>query len=115
MKIAFCGDSFCLDIFNFYPGPTIPELVNPVFNSNAFKKYAKENLILVELDFPRNKEKITKEQAAYNRAQAKKFGIEGYPTVIILDASGKELKKNVGYGRTSVDAYIKGIKNAKFQ
>ena len=35
MKIAFCGDSFCLDIFNFYPGTTITELVNPVINSNT--------------------------------------------------------------------------------
>jgi len=32
MKIAFCGDSFCLDIFNFNPGGTVSELINPVFN-----------------------------------------------------------------------------------
>ena len=35
MKIAFCGDSFCSDIFNFALhrwDTTIAELINPVFN-----------------------------------------------------------------------------------
>jgi biotin operon repressor len=32
-----------------------------------------------------------------------------------MDASGKQLLKKVGYGRTSVEAYIKMLKNAKFQ
>jgi thioredoxin-related protein len=95
--------------------PPAIRLKENVFDKEAFKKYAKENLVLVELDFPRNKNKITTGQATYNRAQAKKFGIKGYPTVIIMDASGRELAKKVGYGGQSVDAYIKEIKNAKLQ
>ena len=43
-----------------------------VFNTDAFKKYAKDNLVLVEFDFPNNKSKISKEQRAYNNAQKKK-------------------------------------------
>jgi biotin operon repressor len=35
--------------------------------------------------------------------------------VILIDASGKELLKKVGCGRTPVEAYIKMLKNAKFQ
>ena len=56
------------------------------------KDYAKENLVLVELDFPIII-KITKEQYAYNRTQAKEYGIRGYPTVTVLDANEGPAKK----------------------
>ena len=55
--------------------PPCKALKKNVFNTDKFKAYAKENLVLVELDFPRDKSKITEEQSVYNRAQAKKFGI----------------------------------------
>ena len=74
-----------------------------------------ESLVLVEFDFPRGKNLVTKEQAKYNRAQAKKFAVKGYPTVILMDANGKQLMKKVGFGRTSAEAYIKALKAAKFQ
>ncbi len=104
--MEFTGSDWC---------PPCKALKKTVFNSDAFKKYAKSSLVLVELDFPRGKNLITKEQAAYNRTLAKKFKVGGYPTVILMDASGKQLLKKVGYGRTPVEAYIKMLKNAKFQ
>ena len=104
--VEFTGSDWC---------PPCKALKKTVFNSDTFKKYAKSSLVLVELDFPRGKNLITKEQAAYNRTQAKKFSVRGYPTVILMDASGKELLKEVGSGRTPVEAYIKMLKNAKFQ
>ena len=104
--VEFTGSDWC---------PPCKALKKTVFNSDTFKKYAKSSLVLVELDFPRGKNLITKEQAAYNRTQAKKFKVSGYPTVILMDANGKQLLKKVGYGRTPVEAYIKMLKNAKFQ
>jgi thioredoxin-related protein len=68
--------------------------------------------VLVELDFPRDKSKVTKDQAEYNREQAKAFAVRGYPTVILMDSNGKELTKKVGYGRTSVEKYIASLKKA---
>ena len=65
-----------------------------MFDKQAFKDYAKENLVLVELDFPRDRSKITKEQYAYNRTQAKEYGIRGYPTVFVLDANGKAAQES---------------------
>jgi thioredoxin-related protein len=102
--VEFTGSDWC---------PPCKALKKNVFNTDKFKAYAKENLVLVELDFPRNKSKLTKEQIAYNKAQAKKFGIRGYPTVFLLDASGKEIMKKVGFGRTSVEGYIKMLEDAK--
>ena len=105
--VEFTGSDWC---------PPCIALKKNVFNQETFKKYAKDNLILVEFDFPRNKSKISKEQQAYNNTQKKKFGIRGYPSVYLLDANGKQLLKKVGYGRgTNCDSYIKALKNAKFQ
>ena len=69
--------------------PPCKALKKTVFNSNAFKKYATETLVLVEIDFPRGKNLVTKEQAAHNRTQAKKFAIKGYPNVLLMDTNGK--------------------------
>ena len=105
--VEFTGSDWC---------PPCMALKKNVFNTDAFKKYAKDNLVLVEFDFPNNKSKISKEQRAYNNAQKKKFGIRGYPSVFLLDANGKQLLKKVGFGRsTTCDSYIKSLKNAKFQ
>jgi len=105
--VEFTGSDWC---------PPCKALKKNVFDKESFKKYAKDNLVLVEFDFPRNKSKITKEQIAYNNTQKKKFGIRGYPSVFLLDANGKQLLKKVGYGRsTTCASYIKALKNAKFQ
>jgi thioredoxin-related protein len=99
--VEFTGSDWC---------PPCKALKKNVFDSKEFKAYAKKNLVLVELDFPRDKSKVTKDQAEYNREQAKAFAVRGYPTVILMDANGKELTKKVGYGRTSVEKYIASLK-----
>ncbi len=101
--VEFTGSDWC---------PPCKALKKNVFNSDEFKAYAKKNLVLVELDFPRDKSKVTKEQLAYNREQAKAFSVRGYPTIILMDAKGKELTKKVGYGRTTVTKYIESLKKA---
>ena len=52
--------------------------------------YAKDNLVLVEIDFPRSKPQSDELKKA-NKELAKKHEIKGYPTVIVLDSEGKEL------------------------
>lgn len=64
-----------------------------VFNKAGFKEWAKKNVILLELDYPRNKqlpEKLAKQNAELQQF----FQVQGYPTVwmfyIVKDkASGK--------------------------
>jgi len=101
--VEFTGSDWC---------PPCKALKKTVFNSDEFAAFAKKKLVLVELDFPRDKSKLSKDQAEYNRKQAKAFAIRGYPTVILMDADGKELTKKVGYGRTSVSNYIASLNKA---
>lgn len=76
-----------------------------VFATEPFENFAKD-YVLVELDFPRKKAQPAAEKSK-NQAAAKKFGVNGYPTVIILSAAGKELNRQSGYGPgTGPEAYL---------
>jgi thioredoxin-related protein len=59
-----------------------------VFSQDAFKDFAEENLVCVSVDFPRKK-KQTGELKQQNRDLATKYGIQGYPTIIILGPGGE--------------------------
>ena len=66
-----------------------------VFSQPEFKDYATKHLVLLEVDFPRRKE-LSAEQRAANEKLADQFGIDGFPTVIILDSSGRKIGE-LGY------------------
>lgn len=80
-----------------------------VFSQPGFQAYAKENLILVVLDFPRSKPQTDalKEQ---NNQLAEKYGIQGFPTVLILDPQGKVIERT-GYQPGGAAAYVEMIKS----
>ena len=61
-----------------------------VFSKPEFKEYASKNLVLLELDFPRAK-KISPETLKQNEQLMMKFGIQGFPTVVVFDSKGKPL------------------------
>jgi thioredoxin-related protein len=87
--LNFTGSDWC--------GPCI-QMHKVAFSKAAFLNYAKENLILVELDYPRRKslpEKVTKQ----NERLSQQYNIDqsGYPTVVLLDPSGKKLGQLEGY------------------
>ncbi len=79
-----------------------------VFDKQEFQNYARQNLVLVELDFPRRKTlpAAIKQQ---NKSLAAKYGIRGYPTIILLDARGNELGKT-GYVRGGPSAFIREVR-----
>ena len=55
-------------------------LKKEVFNFPEFETWTKENVVLVELDFPRRKA-IDPKILNQNRELARIFGVSGYPTV----------------------------------
>ncbi len=61
-----------------------------MFATAEFGGYAKKNLVLVEVDFPQKKKQSTELKKA-NEALLKKFQVEGFPTLIVLDGEGKKL------------------------
>jgi thioredoxin-related protein len=71
------------------------KLHNEVFSKPEFSEYAKKNLVLVEVDFPRKKAQSEQLKKA-NEALQEKYKIEGYPTIIVLDESGKKVGE-LGY------------------
>ncbi len=71
------------------------KLNKDVFSKPEFAKYAKENLVLVEVDFPRRKQQTADVKKA-NQALQEKYGIQGYPTIVVLDADGKKVG-DLGY------------------
>ena len=79
-----------------------------VFSKDEFKKYAADNLILLEIDFP-NKKKQPAELKKANEALAKKYGIRGFPTIVVLDGKEKKLGQ-LGYMEGGPTAFINALK-----
>jgi len=80
------------------------KLNKEVFSQQEFIDYAKKNLVLVEVDFP-NKKKQPAELKKANEALQKKYDIEGYPTIIVLDSEGNKVGQ-LGYTPGGPKAFI---------
>ncbi len=63
-------------------------LKSEVLDKPEFARWAAEHVILLELDFPQNK-RLPAALAAQNQRLATQYGVQGYPSVLILDAQGK--------------------------
>lgn len=84
------------------------KLNKEVFSQPEFQQYAKDNLVLVELDFPRGKPQSDEEKAR-NEALAKKYRIEGFPTIVVLNSEGKQVGQ-LGYMPGGSAAFIDALK-----
>ena len=87
------------------------KLDKEVFSKAEFKKYAKENLVLIEIDFPQARP-LPKSKQEKHDALAKEYGIKGYPAVVLLDATGKKIGQ-LGYMEGGPAAFIAAIEKAK--
>lgn len=84
------------------------KLDQEVFSQEAFKAYAKENLVLMLADFPNAKpqDAAVKEQ---NAKLQEKFKIQGYPTIVLVGAEGEEIART-GYRKGGPEAYVEHLK-----
>ncbi|HMJ66455.1 MAG TPA: thioredoxin family protein [Candidatus Binatia bacterium] len=98
--VDFTGSDWC---------PPCKALHKNVFTSEEFLKYAKDNLVLVELDFPHGKQQ-SEELKRTNKELMDKYKVEGLPTVIVFDSEGKQLKRESGYDGTKPAQYIAKLK-----
>ncbi len=88
-------------IFGFFTGSDwcgwCHKLQNDVFSKPSFIKWAKEKVILLELDFPRQKQ-LPPELAQQNSSLQQAFKVQGYPTVwyftMTQDATTKKMNIN---------------------
>jgi len=70
-----------------------------------FKDFARDNLVVVELDFPRAKQQ-TPELKKQNRELAQQYEIVGFPTIVVLSADGQKLWRYDGYFPDGPAAFI---------
>jgi len=98
--VNFTGSDWCI---------WCKRLSSEVFQQEAFKNYAVDNLVLVMLDFPRNIQQSAETQA-YNRNLAQRYGIQGFPTILIFDSQGKMVAQT-GYQPGGPEKYIEHIKS----
>lgn len=82
------------------------KLQKEVFKTPEFAKWAKENVILVELDFPR-KSTQTDEMKMQNAQLNNFFKVRGYPTVWITDVS-KAKDGKVQFAPRGSSGYVAG-------
>jgi protein disulfide-isomerase len=73
-------------------------LTASVFSKEEFKQWADENVVLLELDFPRRKQ-IPAKYRQQNMNLQKAFKITGYPTIWVFD-----LNKDPDNGQYQINA-----------
>lgn len=88
------------------------KLNHDTFSKTEWSDYAKKNLVLVEVDFPRGKEQSDSQKKA-NEALQKKYKVDGFPTIVVIDTDGKVVWTNEGYLGGGPKAMIDAIEKAK--
>lgn len=101
--VEFTGSDWC---------PPCKAIANDIFDTKEFSDYSSDKLILVKLDFPRKTPQEEK-QKTYNRAQANKYKIEAFPTIILISPDGKELARTTGYSGGKKNFYDWVERNSK--
>ena len=79
-----------------------------VFSSVAFDTYAKKNLVLLKLDFPRGL-KQTEAEKQQNQALSEKYRIAGFPTIVVARADGTE-RGRLGYEPGGPEKWLASLK-----
>lgn len=94
--LDFTGSDWC---------PWCIKFDKDILSTPKFSSYAAQKLELVRLDFPRSTSQPDDLKRA-NAALAKQFGVDGYPTYVLLNSAGRELGRQVGYLEGGPDAFI---------
>jgi thiol:disulfide interchange protein len=97
--VEFTGSDWC---------PPCIAMRKNVFSKKEFVAAASKKFILVELDFPKG-DKDLKEK---NQPFAEQYKIEGFPTVILLGADGKEFTRFFASQFPKTEDFLKHLDEA---
>ena len=100
--VDFTGSDWC---------PWCIKLHEEVFSTKVFKDYAKDNFVLLVIDFPRTKP-MPQQIREQNSMLARVYGVRGFPTVLILDKNGNEVTRT-GYKAVGAETFVAYLKNIK--
>jgi protein disulfide-isomerase len=96
--VDFTGSDWCI---------WCQKLEEEVFSKDEFTKYAKDNFILLKVDFPREIEQ-SDELKAFNQQKLKEYKVEGFPTIVIINEKSQEIART-GYRPGGAEKYIKHL------
>ncbi|MEM6257362.1 MAG: thioredoxin family protein [Planctomycetota bacterium] len=102
LLLEFTGSDWC---------PPCKKLNEMVFSHDSFASGAGEHFVLVKLDFPRSKEQSA-DLKKQNRELQQKYGIRGYPTVMLTDAEGRPYAQT-GFRQGGPEDYIAHLEELK--
>jgi protein disulfide-isomerase len=100
LLVEFHGSDWC---------PPCIKLNAEVLSKEAFKTFAQDELVLLNVDFPR-RTPLSDEQRSHNEALAEKFGLQGVPMVLLIDGEGTVLDKMVGFPQGGLDGFMAFVK-----
>lgn len=95
--LEFTGSDWC---------PPCKALSAQVLSRAEFVAQMSREFVLVKLDYPRDTSKQSAPEIAQNESLKQRFGITGYPTVILAAADGSEYDREVGYKGEGARAYV---------
>jgi protein disulfide-isomerase len=95
--LDFTGSDWC---------PYCIQMDKEVLTQPEFRVFAARKLVLVKLDFPRKK-KMPPAEAEQNQKLQQEFTIEGFPTYVLLNPAGTEMRRQVGYLEGGPKEFIK--------
>ena len=82
-----------------------------VFSKAEWQAYARENIVLVTIDFPRDKTLVPMHFVARNQKLSEAYGVQGYPTYIVLGSDGATRLGQLGASRdASPSSFIGELK-----
>lgn len=96
--LYFTGSDWC---------PWCMKMDSQILSDPEFQKQAGNSMIFVMLDFPHNTQQDV-ELKKQNQILYEKFGVKGFPTVILLDPNGNKIGQ-LGYQAGGGAAYAKKI------
>ena len=82
-------------------------LKNEVFNKESFKLWADENVVLLELDYPRRKQ-LPEALKAQNTSLQKAFQVSGYPTIWVFNLNFDQSIKQFMIEAIGKTGYVAG-------
>jgi thioredoxin-related protein len=83
------------------------KLDKEVFSQPAFTEEAPKQFVLLKLDFPQRKPQSAELKKQNAELQAK-YGVEGYPTIVLADAKGRAYAQT-GYRPGGAEGYLKHL------
>ncbi|MFN0214153.1 MAG: thioredoxin family protein [Saprospiraceae bacterium] len=115
-KARELSDATKKPIFGFFTGSDwcgwCRKLQSDVFEKNAFVEWAKKNVVLLELDFPRRKQ-LPAELAQQNQALQQAFKISGYPTIWLFYVTEDKATNNLSLTALGSLGYPQGAEMGK--